>query len=146
MNSFSFGERTTICGSPSEWKQLAGKLDAGQAASVVDLRTQNEYGKDTPPETPEGWLYRRLPVSGETVSEQDLDVLRREQLRNKQTIVLGPNEARGPLLVLTGEARKERRALTPAELDGIKERSKEKKLQAWLAQYLERHTSTTYSA
>lgn len=143
MNSYSFGERTTVCGLPSEWKEIAGKLDKDKAASIVDLRTKLELGDDEAPEVGENWEYRRLPVSGTTISEQDLDVLRREQLRNTQTVVLSPNQARGPLMVLAGEARKQRRALSKDELSSLKDLSKEKKTQKWLDAYLERHETTT---
>lgn len=143
MNSYSFGDIKTVCGLPEEWDDLAGVLDSDKAASVVDLRTGSEIGEASPPEVPEAWNYRRLPVSGDTVSEQDVDVLRREQLRSNQTVVLSPNGARGPLMVLAGEARKARRDLEKDELKDVKDQSKEKALRSWLDSYLERHKTTT---
>lgn len=142
MNSFSFGKVKTVCGLPDEWDQLARELDSEKPASVVDLRTVVELGEQTTPEVPETWDYRRLPVTGSTVSEQDMDVLRREQLRSTQTIVLAPNGARGPLMVLAGEARKARRDLNKDELKDVTDQNKEKDLRSWLDSYLERHKTT----
>jgi hypothetical protein len=138
MQSFKFAERNIFCGEASQWQELLKASEGGGPATVIDLRTFLEIGDQPLPEPPEGWGYRRLPLTGATVSEQDLDVFRREFYRKPQTVVLGPNRSRAELLVAASVARHERggfQAGQRAEQAG----AEEKALLHWLTAYLVRH-------
>jgi hypothetical protein len=139
MKVYEQPEYTTVCGTPSEWKKLKKEFDGEGKVSVLDIRTAVEEEQEKLDKAPDTWLYRRLPIGGATVSEQDVDVFRREQRRHGRLIVVTQNQARAGLLVLTDLARMARTPL-PADdlkdLDGLKD---EKVLREWLDEYLERH-------
>lgn len=143
MKVYKQPDYTTVCGTPSEWKQLKKHFDGEGKVSVLDIRTAVEEEQEKLDKAPDTWVYRRLPIGGKTISEQDVDVFRREQRRHGKLIVVTQNMARSGLLVLTDLARIERKALDDgdlAQLDGLKE---EKALREWLDSYLERHQTVT---
>ncbi|MCA9777742.1 MAG: hypothetical protein KC800_13530 [Candidatus Eremiobacteraeota bacterium] len=134
---------TTVCGTPSEWKQLKKHFDGEAKVSVLDIRTATEEEQEKLDKAPDTWLYRRLPIGGKTISEQDVDVFRREQRRHGKLIVVTQNLARSALLVHTDLARIERKPLDDSELDALDGLQDEKALREWLDAYLERHQTVT---
>ena len=142
MKTFEGDGQSTHCGTLDEWKKLLDLVPEGENASVLDLRTGFEIGEDSLGETPKDWTVRRLPVSGATLSEQDVDVFRRELYRHKHCLVISPNDTRGPLLALAGTARAQRKDIDKNVLDGLQDLKQEKETLAWLESYLERHKST----
>ena len=119
MKVYKQPEYTTVCGTPSEWKELKKEFDLNEKVSVLDIRTAVEEEREKLEKSPdtETWLYRRLPIGGSTISEQDIDVFRREQRRHGRLIVISQNEARAALLVLTDLARLNRSALSDSDLN-----------------------------
>lgn len=138
MKSFQFSERTIICGQASEWDHLIQACSRDVPGTVIDLRTFLEIADTPAPKPPEGWGYRRLPLTGATVSEQDLDVFRREFFRKPQTVVVGPNESRASLLVSASVARLEKGGWNGGQraCDNVEG---EDDLLQWLTTYLGRH-------
>lgn len=138
MKSFKFAERTILCGDAGQWDQLIEASSKDMEGTVIDLRTFLEIAQQPPAKPPEGWGYRRLPLTGATVSEQDLDVFRREFYRKPQTVVIGPNPVRAELMVAASVARQEKggfNGLQRAEADS----GGELDLLEWLTSYLVRH-------
>lgn len=142
MKTFENHGQTTHCGTLEEWKELLKRVPETEMASVLDLRTGFEIGENNLEETPKGWTVRRLPVTGATISEQDIDVFRRELYRHKHCLVVSPNDARGPLLALAGTARAERKELDTKSLKELKDLKKENDTLVWLETYLLRHKTT----
>lgn len=142
MKVFQQPAYTTICGTPDEWPEMKKQFPAEAKVSVIDLRAATEMAGTPLEKMPDGWLFRALPVRGETVSEQDIDVFRREQRRHGKLVVVSSQEARGVLLVLTDLARLERTDLAEDDLKGLSGLEQEGLLREWLARYLERHRST----
>lgn len=143
MKVYEQPKYTTVCGTPSEWKQLKNKFDGEEKVSVLDIRTAHEEEQEKLDKTPDTWLHRRLPIGGSTISEQDIDVFRREQRRHGRLIVVTCNMARAGLLVLTDLARIGRRGFDEKdlrELDGLED---EAALKEWLDAYLDRHKTVT---
>lgn len=139
MKTFQFVDRTLIVGDVSQWDQLMGAVAKDVPATVVDLRTFVEAGEEAPPRSPEGWGYRRLPITGATVSEQDLDVLRREFFRRTHTIVMGPNSSRPRLLVAAALSRLDQGGWKGGARAEADPSHGENALQDWLTAYLSRH-------
>ena len=138
MKTYQFGERTILCGHAGQWEELVRAGNDAEMGTVIDLRTFLEIGEQQVPKPPEGWGYRRLPVTGATVSEQDLDVFRREFYRKPRTVVIGPNEDRGQLVVAASVARFEQKAWDHSKrAEGVGEG--ERDLLNWLTSYLVRH-------
>ena len=138
MKSFKFAERTILCGDAGQWDQLIEASSKDVEGTVIDLRTFLEIAHRPPAKPPEGWGYRRLPLTGATVSEQDLDVFRREFYRKPQTVVVGPNPVRAELMVAASVARQEKGGFNGrqrAEADS----GGELDLLEWLTSYLVRH-------
>lgn len=142
MKEFKQDKHLTVCGTVAEWKELKKKFEGDQKVSVFDLRTVNESGGEKLPDIPEGWNYQRLPLTGATISEQDVDVFRREQRRNGKLLVVAPNEARGGLLALADQCRVARSELSGSDVDSLSGAADEKELRTWLKDYLERHQTT----
>lgn len=139
MKSYQFAEHIIHCGRSDQWDELIGAATRGPGlGTVVDLRTFIEIGEQEVPKPPEGWGYRRLPLTGATVSEQDLDVFRREFFRKPQTVVVGPNETRGSLLVAASLARLEKGGWKH-EQGAQEQNGNEGELFEWLTMYLVRH-------
>lgn len=145
MKVYKQPEYTTVCGTPSEWKELKKEFDLNEKVSVLDIRTAVEEEREKLEKSPdtETWLYRRLPIGGSTISEQDIDVFRREQRRHGRLIVISQNEARAALLVLTDLARLNRSALSDSDLNETDGLEDERALREWLDSYLERHQTVT---
>jgi hypothetical protein len=139
MKTYQFAERTIHCGHAGQWDQLIEACSAEQPGTVVDLRTFLEVGDQSVPKAPEGWGYRRLPLTGATVSEQDLDVFRREFYRKPQTVVIGPNATRAQLVVAASVARLEKGGWDGAQRAEGEDRYGEYQLLEWLTAYLVRH-------
>lgn len=139
MKTFQFVDRTLIVGDVSQWDQLLGAVAKDIPATVVDLRTFVEASDEAPPRSPEGWGYRRLPITGATVSEQDLDVLRREFFRRTHTVVVGPNSSRSRLLVAAALSRLEQGGWQGGARAEADPKHGESALQNWLSSYLARH-------
>lgn len=138
MKSYKFADRDIHCGDASQWEALLGLCERDTPGTVLDLRTFLEVGDQPVPKPPEGWGYRRLPLTGATVSEQDLDVFRREFYRKSQTVVIGPNGSRSRLMVAASVARLEKggwngRQRAEEDVEG------EHGLLEWLTSYLVRH-------
>ncbi|MFA5505483.1 MAG: hypothetical protein WC314_03975 [Vulcanimicrobiota bacterium] len=143
MKVYDQPDYTTVCGTPSEWKQLAKQFDGESKVSVLDIRTAFEEEQEKLDKAPDTWLYRRLPLSGGTISEQDVDVFRREQRRHGRLIVITQNQTRAGLMILADRARIDRTGLAASELAQFQELQEEKALQEWLEAYLERHRSVS---
>jgi hypothetical protein len=143
MKVYEQPEYTTVCGTPSEWKQLNKRFDGEDKVSILDIRTAVEEEEEKLDKASDTWHYRRLPIGGATISEQDIDVFRREQRRHGKLIVISPNEARAGLLVHTDLARLNRTALEEKELKDLDGWKEEKVLKEWLDQYLDRHQTIT---
>lgn len=138
MKRFQFAERPVISGSIDELEKLLDEAGRETPGTVVDLRTFLEAGEELSPKPPEGWGYRRLPLTGATITEQDLDVFRREFFRKAQTVVVAPNSARSELMIAASIARNEKGGWNASEraeadLHG------ESRLLLWLTEYLVRH-------
>ena len=142
MKAYKETGYSTYCGTPSEWTELQTKFENSESVSVLDLRTVSELSEHDLGEMPENWTYSRMPLLGETISEQDVDLFRREQRRHGRLLVLSQKEAKGCLLALADKARKNRRALEPSELEELDGLSSEQTLVAWLEAYLVRHQTT----
>ena len=142
MKDFKQDTYTTFCGTAEEWTDLKKKFDSDEKASVIDLRTVNESGGEKLADLPEVWNYQRIPLTGKTVSEQDVDVFRREQRRHGKLIVVAKTEARGGLLAMADNCRRERTLLPDTEVALLSGAVEEKDLQEWLNQYLTRHQTT----
>jgi hypothetical protein len=132
----------TVCGSARDWEKMKKEFKGANDVSILDLRTLKEIGGETIKDLPQGWRLSQHPISGQTVSEQDVDVFRREQRRNGKLIAVGLSETRGSLLVLTDKARRTRTSLNQDELDFLSRMSQESALRDWLEAYLERHRTT----
>lgn len=139
MKSFQFAERNVTCGSIDELETLLDKAGKDTPGTVVDLRTFLEASDALSPKPPEGWGYRRLPLTGATITEQDLDVFRREFFRKGQTVVVAPNSTRAELMIAASVARNTkggwegRQRAEGGDLQG------ESRLLLWLTEYLVRH-------
>lgn len=136
MKTFQFADRTLIVGEASQWDQLLAAVSKDTPATVVDLRTFLEVGEQPAPRSPEGWGYRRLPITGATVSEQDLDVLRREFFRRSHTVVIGPNASRSRLLAAAALSRLEQGGWNGGARAEAEANHGENDLQNWLTDYL----------
>ncbi len=135
MKSFQFAERNVTCGTIDELDKLLEKAGTGTPGTIVDLRTFLEASDEHSPKPPEGWGYRRLPLTGATVTEQDLDVFRREFFRKAQTVVVAPTAARGELMIAASVARNQK-----GGWDGLQRaEGDESRLLLWLTEYLVRH-------
>lgn len=132
----------TYCCTPSDWADVKKKLGADKKVSVLDIRTVQEAADQKLEDVPESWNYRRWPVVAATVSEQDVDVFRREQRRHGELVVVATNEVRSGLLVLTDLSRINRTLLPEQEVKKLGDVKKEQGLVDWLNQYLERHKTT----
>ena len=139
MNVYEQPNYTTVCGTPSEWKKLQQKFEGVDKVSVLDIRTATEEEESKLDAVPDTWLYRRLPIGERTISEQDVDVFRREQRRHGKLIVVSQNIARAALLVQTDLARIARTGLTDTDFSGLDGIDQEQGLRTWLDSYLERH-------
>lgn len=139
MKTFQFADRTLLVGEASQLDQLLASVAKDTPATLIDLRTFTELADQTPPRSPEGWGYRRLPITGGTVSEQDLDILRREFFRRSHTVLVGPNESRAPLLVAAALARLEKGGWNGAARAELEADHPEQELERWLTAYLVRH-------
>lgn len=149
MTSYEFAGRPISVGEAAQCEALVASRSSEASGVVIDLRTLHELGDSAPPTLPEGWTYRRLPLTGETASEQDLDVFRRELVRRQTTVVLGPNVHRPQLLVLAALARLQPKDWGPdQQASAWKECSQhEPSLESWLQAYFRRHqTPATPSA
>lgn len=142
MKVYEGSNYTTHCGIFSEWDDLKLKFEDSDSVSVLDLRTVSELSGQTLEDLPEAWSYSRLPLQGSTISEQDVDLFRREQRRHGKMLVLAENEARGCLLALVDLARKDRSEFGSDGLDGLGGLDSEQDLLTWLEAYLSRHKST----
>lgn len=143
MKVFEQANYTTLCGTPSHWKEMREKFAEAEKVSVIDLRCALESREQPLDKMPDTWLHRQLSVRGNTVSEQDIDVIRREQRRYGRLILVAGNMARSVLLVLTDLARLDRTPLPERETRQLEGLEQELELFSWLNQYLERHQSTT---
>lgn len=144
MSCYQFAGHPVLYGDASQLEALLEKADGDHLGTVIDLRTFLEIGEQTTPKPPEGWGYRRLPLTGTTISEQDLDVFRREILRRPQTVVIGPNLSRGEFLLSASLARHEKTPWEPQVQQSAQ--GEEAELQQWLTSYLVRHGLATGSA
>ena len=142
MQVFEQKKYSTYCCTFQTWSDVLKTLSADDKVSVLDIRTLNELGKDELSDMPSGWTYRRYPITGSTVSEQDVDVFRREQRRFGKLVVVSSNETRASLLVLTDLARINRTLLPEAEVTKLEDLKQEQAMHDWLNQYLERHQTT----
>lgn len=142
MRVFQEDSFKTVCGSPAEWDKMKKEFADAKRVSVLDLRPLSEIGKETIDDLPAGWKLDQHPISGKTISEQDVDVFRREQRRSGSMIAIGLSETRGSLLVLTDKARRTRSELDQSELDSLSNLAEEKELKSWLEAYLARHKTT----
>lgn len=142
MQVYEEAKYTTYCGTPDEWEQLREKLKDVEKVSILDLRSGVETAGNEIEDIPEEWLFVNMPVTGLTVSEQDIDVFRREQRRHGTLVALATNETRGSLLALADKARLARTQLPKDELKKLNDTKKEKDLVDWLNSYLERHQTT----
>ncbi len=142
MKVFQQDNYTTICGIPDEWEQMKAKFQDSDKVTVLDLRTATEAGGDTLEDLPEAWQYRAMPIQGGTISEQDVDVFRREQRRHGRMIALAANEARPCLLALADINRISRTPIPESELTALADLKTEQALLDWLKSYLERHQTT----
>jgi hypothetical protein len=136
MKTYQFAGHTILCGQAGEWESLL-RQGGDEAGTVIDLRTLSEIGDRLVPKAPEGWGYRRLPLTGQTISEQDLDVFRREFFRKPRTVVVGPTALRPSLLVEASLARLERSGWDYPKRAA--ENGEEPELFGWLTAYLVRH-------
>lgn len=142
MKVFKHDRYKTVCGSALEWNSMKKEFDEGAKVSIFDLRTLLETGGQPLQEIPAGWKVEPHPISGETISEQDFDVFRREVRRHGNFIAVGVEEARGSLMVLADAARRERRGFEEREVSSLSGIDKEATLKRWLEAYLERHRTT----
>lgn len=142
MKTFEQDSYTTHCGSQTEWKELRKKFPTDEKVSVLDLRTAVMAAENELEKMPDGWLYRRLPVQASTVSEQDVDVFRREQRRNGKMIVVAESETPGALLAMADLARLARTGLDQDVLKKLDDLDDYRELKEWLDHYLERHATT----
>lgn len=142
MKIFQQQNYKTVCGSADEWESMKKEFEDAEKVSILDLRTLLESAAEKLPEVPNGWVVEPHPVSGQTVSEQDFDVFRREVRRYGNLIAVGSSEARGALLVMADQARRERRGFDEKALSELAEIEKETGLKRWLESYLERHRGT----
>jgi hypothetical protein len=142
MKVFQQTHYTTLCGAPDEWEQLKDRFKAFDTVSIIDLRTANEQSDFEMGNLPEGWKRQWMPLRGNTVSEQDLDVFRREQRRHGRLIALATSETRGSLLALTDISRINRTTLPKDELSQLSDLKGEQELIDWLNAYLTRHQTT----
>lgn len=140
MTIFKQADYTTACGTPDEWSELKQVFAGADEVSILDIGGVLETEK--PDSVPDSWTYRRLPIRGNTISEQDMDVYRRELFRHGRLIVLSPNATRGQLVSLAARARTQRTLLPEDKLKELKELEAESELQEWLQAYLVRHQST----
>lgn len=143
MKTYQFADRTIIAGEASQLEQLVSSASSESPATLIDLRTFLEAGENETPRTPEGWGYRRLPITGATVSEQDLDVLRREFFRKPQSVVLGPNASRAHLLIAASLSRHEQGGWEAGKRAEVDPNHGEDQLKDWLDAYLTRHGVTS---
>lgn len=134
MTTYAFADRPIHCGSAQDYDQLL-QANLELSGVLIDVRTQAEIGDLPLAKLPEGWIYCRIPITGQTISEQDMDVFRREFFRKQQTVVIDPGSKRSDLLVIASLARQKKEALPPSSIDSTKERD----LFAWLQAYLARH-------
>ena len=139
MKTYQFADRNIIAGDASQLEQLVSAASSDSPATIIDLRTFLEAGEDETPRTPDGWGYRRLPITGSTVSEQDLDVLRREFFRKPQSIVLGPNSSRARLVITASLSRQEQGGWDAGKRAEVEASHGEDALKTWLDGYLARH-------
>ena len=142
MKVFKEKSYTTRCGTPQEWDSLKKEWSSEEKVSVLDLRTATEAKEFQMEDVPEEWEYRRMAVIGSTISEQDVDVFRREQRRHGKLIVLATNDTRGSLLALADISRIKREAFPQDEVNKLDDLEGEKELQDWLKSYLDRHQTT----
>lgn len=143
MKTYQFGEHTLHCGGTDQWDKLVAAAKSVESATIVDLRTSAEIGDREVPKPRDGWGYRHLPVTGATLSEQDIDVFRREFSRRAATIIVGPTDVRAQLMVLASLARVAKRPIQDQELAEVTDFQQESALLDWLRAYLERHTRAT---
>lgn len=143
MRVFQQANYTTLCGTPSHWNEMKDRFAGAEKVSVIDLRCALESREQPLDKMPDTWLHRQLSVRGTTVSEQDIDVIRREQRRFGRLILVAGNMARGVLLALTDLARLERTPLPESETKQLEGLEQELELFSWLNQYLDRHQTTT---
>ncbi len=127
------------------WKDLEAVLHQilpESKVKILDLRPVTELSKSVP-DLPEAWHYRRVPLRGCTISEQDFDILRRS-IHKASTLVLLCTEARrAELVALAFFARQQRRTLSAEEVERLGLESEEDQaLLNWLIAYLERHSGT----
>lgn len=139
MKTIEFSGRPILCGKPSELNDMIASCSEEANVTIVDLRTVLERPDEEDIDAPDTWNVRRLPVRGQTISEQDLDVFRREFFRHPKTLVIGPNAARAELMLLASVARLEVRPIDQVELEQVEDKHEERDLLNWLEQYLERH-------
>lgn len=142
MKAYKEPGYSTYCGTLSEWVELKAKFEDSESVSVLDLRTVLEIEDSGLEELPESWSYSRMVLLGETISEQDVDLFRREQRRHGKLLVLAENEARASLLALADKARKKRSQIEKDELENLEGIELEKNLVTWLEAYLSRHQTT----
>ncbi len=141
MKTFEFFGRPILCGKATDLNDMIAIFSTGETVSIVDLRTVLERPDEEDIDVPDTWNVRRLPVRGRTISEQDLDVFRREFFRHPKTLVIGPNAARAELMLLASVARAEVRPINEAELRDVEDKHEERDLLDWLTRYLKRHQS-----
>lgn len=141
MKVFERDNFKAVCGSATEWDSLKREFEGSGKVSILDLRTMKEAAGHALADLPEGWKVEPHPISGSTISEQDVDVFRREVRRHGRLIAVGTSETRGSLLMYTDQARIERVGL-PREVDSLSEIAKESELKKWLDAYLARHKTT----
>ena len=143
MRTFEQDNYTTYCGADTEWDKLKSRCSKDEKVSVMDLRTAGAAARVELADMPDGWLYRRMPVQASTVSEQDIDVFRREQRRSGKMLVVGSTECTGALLALTDISRLKRSLLPEGEISELGPLEEdEANLKDWLNRYLERHATT----
>lgn len=115
-------------------------LKKGEVASILDLRRAAELEEDLGAFFKEKDTdYLRIPMIPETVSEQDLDSIRWEFARNRDSYAListGGTRAAAVLLMHAGRTEKWDYQETLKHYPDLK---KEKGLASWVEAYLERH-------
>lgn len=136
MKTYQFADRKIFCAEAGLWAEVGDKI-SGKAGTLIDLRTLSEIGDAPQPELPPDWSYLRQPLTGATISEQDMDVIRREFYRKPLTALVGPTIERASLIVTASITRREKSSWDYEEQG--KTNCSEPELLQWLASYLERH-------
>lgn len=124
----------------SKWLDEAVQQEIPESKLVVDLRKVNEIEKLPETLKDKGITRVSIPVTAQSWSEQDMDMLRREFLRGSSpVVVMSAGGQRAALMVLQHVARVEQWPLDKA-LEKCPEVANRAELKQLLADYLNRHS------